>query len=85
MIRNDLPKSEEYVRKMLIPYRHCKRCKAHVLKSELIDYKYQCLYCDEDLYTIETYLDKEKKEISDNDFNDLIELVNNIMEFDNHD
>jgi hypothetical protein len=48
------PLSESYVQKRLVPNRVCNRCGNHVLTSELEEYPYQCLHCDEDLYEFET-------------------------------
>lgn len=76
------PKSEEYVRKNLVPYRLCNRCGNHVLKSELEEYTYQCMYCDEDLYSIETHLMEEKREINDFDFEDLVTQTNYVLGLD---
>lgn len=77
--RNDIeamyPKEAEYIRENLVPYRHCNRCGSCVLKSELEQYPYQCIYCDEDLFEIETYLDEEKEQISDFDFSDMVETL----------
>lgn len=36
----------------------CNRCHNAVKKSELPQYHYQCMHCDEDLYGIETYEEK---------------------------
>ena len=73
------PLSEAYVRERLVPYRVCNRCGNHVLTSELDEYAYQCLYCDEDLYSIETHELEEKTEISNFDFYDLVEQVHHLM------
>lgn len=35
--------------------KYCNRCHSKVTKSDLEEYAYQCLECDEDLYEIETY------------------------------
>lgn len=34
--------------------RVCNRCGSLVQRSDIEEYEYQCLTCDEDLYTIET-------------------------------
>lgn len=75
-VEDRLPNSAKYVKDNLVPYRLCNRCGSHVLKSELDEYPYQCMYCDEDLFEFETHLMDEKKEISDFDFEDLIEQTN---------
>ena len=88
MIRNfnvakeKFPKSLSYVQKNLVPFIHCKRCGAHVLKSEnQNEYEYQCVYCDEDLYECETYQDKKRKEINDYDFFDLVYKTSITLDF----
>lgn len=43
--------------------RRCNRCNSKVEKSDLKEYSYQCFDCDEDLYTFETYVNKEKVEV----------------------
>ena len=35
--------------------RYCNKCNSKVDKSELEEYSYQCLECDEDLYEFETH------------------------------
>lgn len=66
--RNDIeamyPKEAEYIRENLVPYRHCNRCGSCVLKSELEQYPYQCIYCDEDLFEIEHEEKPEPMEFS---------------------
>jgi len=37
----------------------CNRCNSTVEPSELKDYTYQCLECDEDLFTFETYVERK--------------------------
>ena len=49
------PKTFEYVLERDTLTRRCNRCGSVVLKSELNDYAYQCMNCDEDLYRIETH------------------------------
>ena len=39
----------------------CKKCGREVVKSELKEYSYQCVECDEDLYEFETELVEESK------------------------
>ena len=79
-IEDRLPKSCKYVHDNLIPNRKCNRCNSYVLKSHVKGYKYQCMYCDEDLVTFETY--KTNEEISDADFYDLIEATNYCLNLD---
>lgn len=35
--------------------RYCNKCRNKVSKSELKEYAYQCMECDEDLYSFETH------------------------------
>lgn len=53
------PASTKYVKRRIRNNIRCNRCGAIVLKSELRHsenkYKYQCMFCDEDLYGIETH------------------------------
>lgn len=53
----------------------CSRCGKPVLTSDLEDYSYQCLHCDEDLCTIETIEAPEGAEVSEKEFYELCELV----------
>ena len=79
-IEDRLPKSYKYVYDNLIINRKCNRCDSYVLKSHVKGYKYQCMYCDEDLVTFETH--KTNEEISDADFDDLIEATNYCLSLD---
>lgn len=48
--------TEKYVLNNIHLKRRCNRCNHVVLTTELKEeYNFQCLYCDEDLYTIETH------------------------------
>ena len=49
------PKSFAYVLERDTFTVRCNRCGSPVLRSDLDDYVYQCMSCDEDLYTIETH------------------------------
>lgn len=49
------PKTFAYVLERDTLTRRCNRCGSVVLRSELESYSYQCMNCDEDLYTIETH------------------------------
>lgn len=53
------PASTKYVKRRIRKNIRCNRCGSIVLKSELRHsenkYKYQCMFCDEDLYGIETH------------------------------
>ena len=79
-IEDRLPKSYKYVSDILIPNRKCNRCGAYVLKSYVQGYTYQCMYCDEDLATFETH--KVDKEISKEEFNELVEQTNICLSLD---
>ena len=71
--------ASEYVKNMLVKSRKCNRCGSYVLKSELKEYSYQCMYCDEDLYTFETT--KTTRKISNIEYKDLIEQVDSLLYF----
>ena len=47
----------------------CNRCGSSVLKSDLEDYAYQCMFCDEDLLSIETH---EGEYHTTEEFNELL-------------
>ena len=49
------PKSLDYIIKRDVGTIRCNKCGSPVLKSDLNDYAYQCMNCDEDLYAIETH------------------------------
>ena len=66
------PEAAKYVKKNLVDGIRCNRCDAPVLKSEVKGYKYQCVFCDEDLYSFETYKGKPTR---DYEVTDLIECV----------
>ena len=66
-----------YVRGRLVPYVHCNKCGAHVLESDIAGYDFKCIYCDKELFASETHEDKELKEISDFDFEDMVEIIYN--------
>lgn len=38
---------------------YCNRCNQQVTKSDLEEYNYQCMECDEDLYRFETHTKQE--------------------------
>jgi len=52
-------KVRNYLRKRIQKNTRCRRCNAIVLRSDSEDYTYQCLFCDEDLYTFEVYTGNE--------------------------
>lgn len=58
-VMKQYPASTKYVKRRIRNKIRCNRCGAIVLKSELRHtenkYKYQCMFCDEDLYGIETH------------------------------
>ena len=48
------PKTVKYIAEKFRKNRRCTRCGAPVLReSRMIDYPYQCMNCDEDLYHFE--------------------------------
>lgn len=67
------PLSEAYVQKHLVRDRICRRCGRYVLTSELDEYKYQCVHCDEDLYEFETVQTEDS--ITRTELDELIENV----------
>lgn len=52
------PNTEEYVRKRTTFSIRCNRCGCPVLKSDTEGYAYQCMNCDEDLYSTEVHRGK---------------------------
>lgn len=62
------PKSFAYVLERDTFTVRCNRCGSPVLRSDLDDYVYQCMSCDEDLYTIETH---EGEYHTDEEFDEL--------------
>ena len=62
------PKTFEYVLERDTFTKRCNRCGSPVLRSDLDDYVYQCMSCDEDLYTIETH---EGEYHTDEEFDEL--------------
>ena len=67
----------KYMKKRLVKNRVCNRCGCYVLKSELKEYSYQCMNCDEDLYIFETQ--KTKTKINDMQLKRLIVNTNFIL------
>lgn len=43
--------------------KYCNKCNSKVIKSELEEYSYQCVECDEDLYEFETHSHLENDKI----------------------
>lgn len=70
------PKTYEYVIKNITPNIRCNRCGSICLKSEAKGYKYQCMYCDEDLYSIETH---ESEKYNENEFNDVLITTRDLL------
>ena len=48
----------------MLRIRICKRCGCEVCKSNLNQYDYQCLHCDEDLFDFETIVIEDKEQNS---------------------
>ena len=75
------PHTMGYVLKRLTN-RTCNRCGSIVLIADdnRNEYKYQCMYCDENLYSIETT--ERHNENSTYDIYKLLEQTNDILEID---
>ena len=58
MFENNIIKETpvEYVQKRDTKNIRCNRCHKPVLKSDVEGYQYQCMFCDEDLVSFETYI-----------------------------
>ena len=63
------PNTYNYVKDNIVEGVRCNRCGTTVLKSEVEGYTYQCMHCDEDLSTFETY--KSSDTYSADEFNDI--------------
>lgn len=86
LLNKEYPKCAEYVRTHLVsPHRLCNRCGSHVLKSDLEQYPYQCLNCDEDMFECETHEEtcaagyQADEEISTFDYCNQIRLVAEVL------
>lgn len=72
------PKATEYVIEKLQHKRKCNCCNSYVLESGIKpEYPYQCMYCDEDMYSFETHIVDDV--ISEDDLIDLIDTTNAIL------
>lgn len=63
------PNTYNYVKDNIVEGVRCNRCGTTVLISEVEGYTYQCMHCDEDLSTSETY--KSNDTYSADEFNDI--------------
>ena len=54
----------------------CNMCGSPVLKSDVEGYAYQCMFCDEDLFSIETH---EGEWHTTKEFNDLLIVTRDIL------
>lgn len=63
------PNTYNYVKDNIVEGVRCNRCGTTVLISEVEGYTYQCMHCDEDLSTFETY--KSSDTYSADEFNDI--------------
>lgn len=63
------PNTYNYVKDNIVEGVRCNRCGTTVLKSEVEGYTYQCMHCDGDLSTFETY--KSSDTYSADEFNDI--------------
>jgi uncharacterized HAD superfamily protein len=70
------PKTTAYVTERIQHDIRCNRCNSIVLKSDNIQYKYQCMFCDEDLFDIETH---KGFGMTDKEYNDILEQTDAIM------
>ena len=52
--KNELQDLEKQLYKKYGTNKKCFKCGKQLLKSDLRDYKYLCLYCDENFYEFET-------------------------------
>lgn len=77
-VLKQFPKSANYVDSHLIkPYRRCNRCGSIILKSGIKKYPYQCMHCDEDMYSIETH--ESYTDFNELEYCDLVERTNEIL------
>lgn len=66
-------KAREYVLKNIVDGRRCANCGKIVFKeTEIKGYPFQCLHCDESLYSIETYMGEK---IQAKEMNELIDIA----------
>ena len=70
------PKTMAYVLERDTGNIRCNRCRSVVLRSDVKGYVYQCMFCDEDLYGIETY---EGEWHTDEEFNELLCQTRDIL------
>lgn len=82
------PKTVDYVGKNLVKKRRCNRCGSIVLKEPNVEeYPYQCMFCDENLFGIETH---KGNKCNEQEYLELIEqsrilaLDNDVETFDYH-
>ena len=73
------PKTMAYVLERDAGYVRCNRCGSVVLKSDVEGYSYQCMFCDEDLYTIETH---EGEWHTDEELDELLCRTEDVLELD---
>lgn len=76
------PKTVKYIAEKFRKNRRCTRCGAPVLReSRMIDYPYQCMNCDEDLYHFEVR--KNKQPVTDAEIEELVERTAELLLLDN--
>lgn len=74
---NEKEKAINYINKLLVPNRVCNCCMQNVLKSTTDGYKYQCVYCDVDLFDFETQ--EKKNKVTREQFEEMAEIVEGWM------
>ena len=76
------PKTVKYIAEKFRKNCRCIRCGAPVLReSRMIDYPYQCMNCDEDLYRFEVR--KSKQPVTDAEIEELVERTAGLLLLDN--
>lgn len=76
------PKTVKYIAEKFRKNRRCTRCGAPVLReSRMIDYPYQCMNCDEDLYHFEVR--NSKQPVTDAEIEELVERTAELLLLDN--
>ena len=77
-MRNKPTGTVDYVMDRLVENLRCNRCGAVVLRSDIKEYPYQCMHCDEDLYEIEVHIGDR---ITDAELDELLLITDNLLSF----